>query len=212
MRWLPAAVVLALLAGCSGSGGATEPTESGLNPFSSTPPESDVEVVTPELRALKERAGIAPCPKTRPADPVEDGLPAITLPCLGGGRDVHLAGLSGPIVVNLWASWCAPCREELPILQEYAERAAGRVAVIGVDFMDTRPGAALELARQSGVHYPLVADVDAQLRQPLRVQGMPWTVIIDERGRVVHTIAGQIHSVDDLDAAVEEAVGVSIDG
>ncbi|HET7328120.1 MAG TPA: TlpA disulfide reductase family protein [Nocardioidaceae bacterium] len=214
-----AGLLLVVLAACAGSGDAAESggdAGSVPDPFSATPPPaSSVEVATPELRALKRQAGIEPCPDTEPAAPAEttsDGLPAVTLPCLGGGQDVHLADLSGPMVVNLWASWCAPCREELPVLQEYAEMAAGRVEVIGIDFMDTRPGAALELARQSDVTYPLLADIDAELRAPLRVVSMPMTYVVDEDGRIARTMLGQIHSVDDLDAAVEAAIGVSVGG
>ena len=97
---------------------------------------------------------------------MDGGLPAVTLPCLGGGSDVDLSTLRGPMVVNLWASWCGPCRTEMPILQGFAEEYDGRVAVLGVDYQDVQPEAALELARDSGVTYPLLADpqADAQRR------------------------------------------------
>jgi cytochrome c biogenesis protein CcmG, thiol:disulfide interchange protein DsbE len=210
---LALAVLLLVVAGCGDPD--PEESESGPAPFASEPPAptSDVQVDTRRLQELKEEAGIADCPQVQPAEDVAGGLPDLTLPCLGGGPDVQLAGLAGePMVINLWASWCAPCREELPILQEYAERADGRVTVIGVDFQDMRPEAALELARRSGVTYPQLADVDAELKQAFRVQGMPWTVVIDADGRIVHTLTGQIHSVDELDEAVDESVGVSVDG
>lgn len=212
MRLVLAALLL-LVAAC-GAPAPDQAEETGPNPFASEPPAtSDVQVDTRRLRELKDAAGIADCPQVEPAEHVAGGLPDVTLPCLGGGPDVQLAGLAGePMVINLWASWCAPCREELPILQEYAERAEGRVKVVGVDFQDMRPEAALELARRSGVTYPQLADVDAELKQAFRVQGMPWTVVIDADGRVAHTLTGQIHSVDELDEAVEKAVGVSLDG
>lgn len=212
MRLVLAALLL-LVAAC-GAPAQDQAEETGPNPFASEPPAtSDVQVDTRPLRELKDAAGIADCPQVEPAEHVAGGLPDVTLPCLGGGPDVQLAGLAGePMVINLWASWCAPCREELPILQEYAERAEGRVKVVGVDFQDMRPEAALELARRSGVTYPQLADVDAELKQAFRVQGMPWTVVIDADGRVAHTLTGQIHSVAELDEAVEKAVGVSVDG
>jgi thiol-disulfide isomerase/thioredoxin len=198
---------MALLAACAESASDTP------DPFGGAPPPvSGVDVDTATLRQLRSAAGIEPCPRTEPRPGVAGGLPDIALPCLGGGRDVNLAGLRGPMVVNLWASWCEPCRQELPVLQEYAERARRQVRVLGVDFEDTRPAAALELARRSGVRYPLVADLDGATRRALRAGGLPWTVIVDADGRIARTLPGQLHSVDELDAAVEEAAGVSVGG
>jgi cytochrome c biogenesis protein CcmG, thiol:disulfide interchange protein DsbE len=208
MRGAAVAAVLLLASACGGP----SDTETVVNPFGDSPPTSDVEVDTPALRAIKRQAGIAACPPTNRGEAVADGLPDLTLPCLGGGRDVHLPGLAGrPMVVNLWASWCEPCRQELPRLQEYAERADGLVDVIGVDFMDVRPDAALELARRSGVTFPLVADLDAQLRGPLRLPGMPVTLIVDADGRIARTLPGEIDSVQQLDDEVFAAVGVRLD-
>jgi hypothetical protein len=128
---------MALLAACAESASDTP------DPFGGAPPPvSGVDVDTATLRQLRSAAGIEPCPRTEPRPGVAGGLPDIALPCLGGGRDVNLAGLRGPMVVNLWASWCEPCREELPVLQEYAERARRQVRVLGVDFEDTGRGSA----------------------------------------------------------------------
>lgn len=202
-----ALVSAASLAACAGSASDASDPLAGAAPSA-----ADVDVDTAALRQLRSAAGIEPCPRTDPAPDVAGGLPDLALPCLGGGHDVNLSDLDGPVVVNLWASWCDPCREELPVLQEYAERARLEVRVLGVDFLDTRPAAALELARRSGVRYPLVADVDGRMRESLRARGLPWTVIVDADGRIAHTLPGQIHSVGDLDAAVAEATGVSLDG
>ena len=91
----------------------------------------------------------------------------MTLPCLGGGRDVDLARLRGPMVVNLFAQWCGPCRSELPYYQELHRKAKGKVQVLGVDYLDTQPKAALELVEQTGVTYPLLADPAGNLRVAL---------------------------------------------
>ncbi len=217
--------VLALVAACApspggsdgsdGSDGGDGPGGLDLGPLAEdSVPASSVRIDTPRLRELKADAGIADCPTSdASADSVPGGLPAVTLPCLGGGRDVTLSGLAGrPMVINIWASWCGPCRDELPLLHRFAERAGDRVAMLGIDFNDTRPEAALLLAKQSGVRYPLVADLDTRVEQPFRVIGLPMTVLVDPDGEVVHTIAGEIHSVDQLQSAVHEHLGVDVSG
>lgn len=187
-RILLAVAATLLLAGC----GAPEITAA-----------PNVDVDTPALRALKEKAGIADCPATRgPA--ADDGLPDATLPCLGGGRDVRLADLKGPLVVNLWAQWCGPCRAELPHYQAFSKKYAGRVGVLGVDWNDTQPERALALAEETGVTYPLVADTEPVIRG----QVLPRILLIDEAGEIVHDEAVEITSVAQLEALVAEHLEV----
>jgi cytochrome c biogenesis protein CcmG, thiol:disulfide interchange protein DsbE len=175
-------------------------------------PTSSIDVDTPALRAQKHRSGVEPCPATDPGStPVEAGLPDVTLPCLGGGRAVHLAGLRGrPTVLNLWASWCTPCREELPVLQQFYQRADGKVRMLGVDFEDTQADAALKLLQDSGVTYPQVADFDKRIDEGLGRHPVPMTVLVDADGRVVSALPMQIESADQLAGLVEESLGVRI--
>lgn len=196
----------ALLAGCTGS-----PPTSASGATAGPPQAADVhvDVDTPELRQLKQEAGIAPCPDVD-AEPVEGGLPPVTLPCLGGGPDVPLGGVRGPAVVNLFAQWCGPCREELPYYQQLHERAGDAVTVLGVDYQDTQPGAALALARETGVTYPLVADPAAQLRAPLRVRGLPMLVLVRRDGTVAFRAAMVVDSYAQLKDLVEEHLDVRL--
>ncbi|HSE56419.1 MAG TPA: TlpA disulfide reductase family protein [Nocardioidaceae bacterium] len=199
---LAGAVMSLLLAGCGEPG--TAGGSSGAGPVT-----VDVDVDTPELRAAKNRAGIEPC-EPGEGGAVEGGLPEVTLRCLGGGQDVDLAGLRGPLVVNLWAQWCGPCREELPYYQQLHERADGKVDVVGIDYQDTLPAKALELADQTGVTYPLLADPEAQVRVPFRVRGLPGVVLVDADGTVVHVEYVVIRSYDQLRELVEEHLGVRV--
>ena len=199
-RWGMAAILaLGLLAtACVGDGGRSDTRDAdGVA----------VDVGTAALRAQRAEAGIPACPddvRTGFA-PVDGGLPELRLPCLGGGPDVELSSLRGPLVVNLWASWCVPCRAELP----YFDRldAAG-VPVLGVDFQDTQPDQALALAADAGVSYPSVADVEGTVRAPLRVVGMPTTLFVDRAGRVTATLAQEFTSYEQLVGAVGEHLGV----
>lgn len=204
MRRAPTLVAVFLCAlvatGCAGD------QSPGLLPG---PP--DVDVDTAELRQIKADAGVADCvPGT--ADPVEDGLPDVTLPCLGGGPDVNPATLRGPLVVNLWASFCGPCRTELPIYQEFSEKYAGRVDVLGIDYNDTQAELALSLIKDTGVTYPLLADPATEMVGKgafQRIIGLPVLALVDAEGDVVFQEALEIKSLRQLEELVEDHLGVS---
>jgi thiol-disulfide isomerase/thioredoxin len=169
--------------------------------------QTQVHVDTPELRALKSAAGIAPCP--RPGSGRSTQAPDVVLPCLGGGTDVALRSVTGPAVINVWAQWCGPCGEELPLFQRLHERAGARLRVLGIDWQDTEPRGALELARASGVTYPLVADPAALVSDTWHVNGLPITVFVDAKGRTtVHR--GVIADWKQLAGLVSEDTGVRV--
>jgi cytochrome c biogenesis protein CcmG/thiol:disulfide interchange protein DsbE len=86
------------------------------------------------------------------------------------------------------------------------------VQVLGIDLLDLQPGAALQLARDSKVGYPLVADPAGNLvgREPVpRQPGLPFTVFLDASGRVVHVEAGAMKSEQDVRAAAEKYLGAA---
>jgi thiol-disulfide isomerase/thioredoxin len=215
VRAVPSRLVAALASGLvlvAGCGGSEPPSPSGSG--GAQVAESNVDVATPELRRLRDEAGLEPCGSAEGAEGAagaagaEGGLPEITLPCLGGGEDVTLSALRGPLVVNLWASWCGPCREELPYYQQL--HAQGAVDVLGVDYQDVLPGKALELAKETGVTYPSLADPGGELRAPLRVVGLPRLLMVDEKGKVVYDDAVAIESYAQLADLVEEHLGVPV--
>jgi thiol-disulfide isomerase/thioredoxin len=176
------------------------------------PPSVDVD--TPELRAQKQAAGIEDCPSAKHRPPAEDALPDLTLPCLGGGPSVDLSTLQGPLVINLWAQWCAPCREELPFYQRLHEEGGGEVSVLGIDYLDPQPAGAIALAEATGVTFPSLADPDGRLRQQWRVRGLPGVVFVDEQGRVTNPDARPtftvIESYGQLTDLVREHLGVDV--
>ena len=129
-----------------------------------------------------------------------DRLPAVTLAALQGKGSIDLGALRGPAVVNLWASWCAPCREELPEYQSFSQKYAGKVDVVGIDFQETRHDGALELARSTGVTYPLYDDPDGRLR----ALGLPKLILVDAQGRITHQEYVKITSLGQLERLVEK--------
>jgi cytochrome c biogenesis protein CcmG/thiol:disulfide interchange protein DsbE len=128
-----------------------------------------------------------------------DRLPDTTLSSLDGGKPVDLTSLRGPMLINLWASWCTPCRRELPLYQAFAEKYAGKVDVLGIDFQETNRDRAQKLAADSGVDYPLYTDPDGKLR----ARGLPKVILLDARGRVAHEEYVEITSVAQLERLVD---------
>ena len=171
-------------------------------------PNKTLSVASPDLVAIKKSSDIPNCPTLTPGS-VSGGMPAVTLGCLGGGRPVDVAALRGPMIVNFWASWCAPCHEEMPALAAYA-KAQSAVQVMGIDFLDAQPGAALDLAKRSGVAYPLVADPKGELDRasPLpHIPGLPLTVFIGADGAIVHIEAKAYDHEQDVADAVQKYLG-----
>lgn len=206
MRVYAALVVVVLaLAGCTVATGDNESatTSPGV-------PTSNVDVDTPELRALKAEIGMADCPTTTKGA-VDGGLPDLTLPCLGGGTDVNLSELRGPMVLNLWASNCAPCRKEMPLLQQLHED-YDDVLVLGVNYQERFPDFALKLADEVGATYPSVADPGGNLAESKaagNIVGLPWTVFVDAGGTVQGIKPGEITSYAALQDLVAEHLGVN---
>lgn len=199
-RTVAALGAVLLLSACTADTGSSPEPEGQVF-------ESNVDVDTPELRKLKRQVGLEQCPDGAASD---GGLPDITLPCLGGGPSTSLATLDGPLVLNLWAQWCGPCREELPYYQRLHQKADGRVRVLGLDFMDTQPAAALELLRESGVSYPSFADPGGEVEAALRVRGLPVLVLVDESGAVVFNRSMVVRSYAELRDLVEEHLDVTL--
>jgi len=195
------AAAVVLLGGCTAATDQPRPE----------PGRARVDVDTSELRQAKARAGVDDC-VAGDAEPVEGGLPAVTLPCFGGGPDVDLGSLRGPLVVNLWASWCGPCRQEMPVLQRFHERYGDRVPILGIDYEDPQVGAAMDLVRETGVTYPLLADPQSALQGatpfPGRM-GLPMFAFVDDDGRAT-VVAGGVDSMRELTDLVEQQLGVRL--
>ncbi|MBO0868852.1 MAG: TlpA family protein disulfide reductase [Micromonosporaceae bacterium] len=109
---------------------------------------------------------------------------------MGSGQQVRLARLPRPAIVNLWASWCPPCRAEMPAIQRYAAANPGRVTVLGVDTGDTRAAAGSVVA-DIGIGYPNLYDPDKRLLAALGYSSLPVTLFIDRTGTIRHRYQGQ---------------------
>jgi cytochrome c biogenesis protein CcmG, thiol:disulfide interchange protein DsbE len=129
-------------------------------------------------------------------DAVKNGkkpaAPSRTLPKLGGGEGSIAAFKGKPVVVNFWASWCGPCKDEAPAL-ERAQKQLAKVGgtVVGVTVNDSSPDSE-EFMKENKVSYPSLRDVDDQLGKDYGRTGVPETFVIDRQGRVVALSRGQV--------------------
>lgn len=159
--------------------------------------------------SLLAKADLQRCPEVadEPATG-DDALPAVTLPCLGDGPAVSLRGLRGPLVLNLWATWCEPCRAEAPLFQRL--HAAGKqVTVMGVDSKDRSRDAALAFAGDRGLRYPSLYDQKGRTMAAARAgNGLPITLFVDRRGTVTHRKIGPYETYGELTDDVEEHLGM----
>jgi cytochrome c biogenesis protein CcmG/thiol:disulfide interchange protein DsbE len=109
------------------------------------------------------------------------------LPPLDGGAARQLADLrtgDGYVVLNFFASWCPPCREEAPQLNRLQRTLAGHGTIVGVAWNDASEDTR-GFVREHGVRYPVLRDVDGAFAKAYGVRGMPETFVIDPQGRVV---------------------------
>ena len=194
IRRLTAAAGLTLLAAC-------------------TPAESDADAeVSPAQRAPKSDFTVA-CPTF--ADPVaageQDVLPALSLECLGSeGEPVSLNGKpQRPTVINIWASWCGPCLEEMPLLNQLAQDGAGRLDVLGVVTNDNR-AAATSYAVDMGLTFPSVLDPRGKVVAAEAFPGVPDTILLDGDGKVAFRHIGPYKTLTDLKQDVAEHLGVTL--
>lgn len=185
-------VLVLLVAGCSGRGGS-----------------SDAGGAADSASAAATPSPFADCAGLTGGSGRAD-LPDVRLPCFTGGQSVRLTELRGPAVVNVWATWCAPCRTELPAMQRLADRAGDKLRVIGVDTGDSREAAA-SFGADVKVKLPTLYDRESTFVGALGRTVLPVTVFIDASGKkFVYNQAplDEAHLV----ALVREHTGVEVSG
>jgi thiol-disulfide isomerase/thioredoxin len=188
-------VLVSLLAACSaGNMGSADSSRTGASsPFATCPD------------AVASAGSAAPLGSAAAGG---RALPSVVLPCFTGGRGVDLARLGRPMVINFWASTCAPCRKEMPQLQQFAAAVDGRLFVIGVDTADTRDAAAAAGA-DFGARYPVLFDPRGQLLSAWGRQVLPVTLFVDQFGVVRGEDVSGALTMARLDYLAERYLGIT---
>jgi cytochrome c biogenesis protein CcmG/thiol:disulfide interchange protein DsbE len=121
------------------------------------------------------------------------------------GKQLHLAAMKGqPVVLNFWASWCDPCKAELPLLENAWQRyQAEGVVFIGVNYQD-QAQAAQQFLQKYHVTYATGPDTSGTMSEQYSINNVPTTIFIDRAGVVQRGILGQIKDQQQLDADMQQ--------
>lgn len=169
--------------------GASAPSPTPLPTQPPTPSPLPLPTPTPEATPPRTIAG-----STAIAHPSERVPAPIFRLTLFTSEEISLSTFQGKVIVlNFWASWCVPCRSEMPQFERAWRTWQDQgVVILGVATGDHRENA-LAFAQQVGVTYPLGLDTDGQIAVAYRVTGLPTTYFIDREGRVARRIVGYVN-------------------
>ena len=137
---------------------------------------------------------------------INDG---IYMDCLDRSEGAQLGALRGPIVINVWGSWCGPCKKEMPVLRAFHERAKDKVQLIGVDVEEANFDDGRTFVERNGITWPNLYDPDGRSREYFGL-GVPVTWFIAADGSVAHKHIGIINNLDEILTLTEKHLGVKL--
>ena len=134
---------------------------------------------------------------------------SIMLDCLDGTDGASINGIKGPAIINVWGSWCGPCKEEMPILRSFYEKAQDNLALIGVDVEEASIEDGRKFVKNNGITWPNLYDADGESRAYFGM-GVPVTWFIAADGSVAYKHIGVIQSEKELISMTSKYLGVKL--
>jgi thiol-disulfide isomerase/thioredoxin len=134
---------------------------------------------------------------------------SIMLDCLDGTDGASINGIKGPAIINVWGSWCGPCKEEMPLLRSFYEKAQGKLALIGVDVEEASIEDGRKFVENNGITWPNLYDADGKSRAYFGM-GVPVTWFIAADGNVAYKHIGVIKSEKELISMTSKYLGVKL--
>jgi thiol-disulfide isomerase/thioredoxin len=129
------------------------------------------------------------------------------LECLGGGDSISVDSIRGPSIINVWGTWCAPCREELPHFAELLNKYGDQVDVIGIAVEEKNQATVKRFVKRNGITWPILYDETGSTQEKFG-PGVPVTAFINKSGKVVYTRYGAFQSTEELELATIKYLGV----
>jgi thiol-disulfide isomerase/thioredoxin len=129
------------------------------------------------------------------------------LDCLDGSTGLAVDSIAGPALINVWGSWCQPCKQELPHFGHFLAKYGDKVQVIGVDVEEKSPQIARKFVETHGISWPILYDKSGLTRSTFGM-GVPVTWFINQSGKVVHKKYGPFNSPEQIELEVIKYLGV----
>jgi thiol-disulfide isomerase/thioredoxin len=129
--------------------------------------------------------------------------------CLDGKSTLDIGQIKGPALVNVWGSWCAPCKDEMPIFVDFYGKYKEKVSLIGINVEEANLQNARNFVKRYGMSWPNLNDADGGTRATFGM-GVPVTFFIDTQGKVVYKKIGVITTIEELEKDTEKYLGVQL--
>ena len=134
---------------------------------------------------------------------------SLVLDCLDGGAGASIDSIKGPAIINVWGSWCGPCKEEMPILRSFYEKAEGKLALIGVDVEEASIEDGRKFVENNGITWPNLYDAEGKSRVYFGM-GVPVTWFIAADGSVAYKHIGVLKNEIELISMTSKYLGVKL--
>ena len=134
---------------------------------------------------------------------------AVLLKCLDGKSTVDIGQIKGPVLVNVWGSWCGPCKEEMPIFVDFYSKYKEKVSLIGISVEEADVQNARDFIKLYGMSWPNLDDPDGSTRGTFGM-GVPVTLFIDAQGGVVYKKIGVVTTIEELERDTQKYLGVQL--
>ena len=134
---------------------------------------------------------------------------SLVLDCLDGGHGASVDSIKGPAIINVWGSWCGPCKEEIPIVRSFYKKAQGKVLLIGVDVEEASIEDGRNFVVSNGITWPNFFDPDGKSRAYFGM-GVPVTWFIAADGSVAYKHIGVLKSEIELISLTSKYLNVKL--
>lgn len=123
--------------------------------------------------------------------------------CIGDESSTNFGSLRGPMLLNVWGTWCAPCVDELPLLRKFHDNYKDKVQVVGLNVEESNKDLVKPFIERNGIVWPSLYDPDGRTRSLLGM-GVPVTLFIDSNGETIHKKIGAFLDYQELEALAKK--------